>query len=452
VAVVAALVLGGCARGRGARVEAPEVRPPVPAGPLFASRALFQLAIFHSRPELPVETALPGLLAQHAPALRLASDTAQGEAPPWVRAEVIAAKDFMLPPDDVLELAVRRLSPQEQSALASAGYVIHLEVSTAPPALEVVRQASALALALAKPRGGIILDTQAAQFFGAEDWEAQRLAGWEEGRPLLEQHFNSLLYEEDAEHARFATVGLEKFGLPELEVAHVPDSELKRVGTLLNVVAQLMVQGTPVGEGGRFPVSFEAVRHSGLRERLQASLGEGARQHFELGLTVARAGDPSGEGGRRFELVFPGNPEASDTERLHAALVALFGVRDALVRTEHDEELLAASRRAVEKLLSEVKPRFLRGLEPGERLFVKAPFAARTGGDEWMWVRVQRWDGQTLHGVLESDPRDVPGLGAGSPVAVEEGTLFDYILVHPDGSTEGNETQELILRGRNWEL
>jgi uncharacterized protein YegJ (DUF2314 family) len=133
-------------------------------------------------------------------------------------------------------------------------------------------------------------------------------------------------------------------------------------------------------------------------------------------------------------------------------MVELFGARDEMVHTQHDEELLATSRRAVEKLLSEVKPRFVRGLEPGERLFVKAPFKTRSGDDEWMWVRVQRWDGPKLHGVLDSDPRDVPDIGAGSPVVVEESSLFDYLLVHPDGSSEGNETQEIILRGRGGNL
>jgi uncharacterized protein YegJ (DUF2314 family) len=446
--LVAALVLGGCAQRRGALVEAAEVRPPVRAGSPFAEVTTFQLAIFHSRPELPVETRLPRLRAQHAPALRRASDIAEGQPPPWVRVEVIPAASYILPPEEMLEQAVRTLSPQEQSALASAGHVIHLEVSTAAPRLEEVRQAYALALALAQAWDGIILDTQAAQFFGPEAWKAQRLGGWEQGTPLLEQHFNSLLYEEDEEHSRFSTVGLEKFGLPELEVARIPNSEVERVGTLLNVVAQLMLEGTPVGEGGHFPVSFEAVRHPGLRERLQASLGEGARQRLLLGLTVAYAGTP----GRRFELVFPGGAGGSDTEHLHAAMVELFGARDEMVRTRHDEELLATSRRAVEKLLSEVKPRFVRGLEPGERLFVKAPFKTRSGDDEWMWVRVQRWDGPKLHGVLDSDPRDVPDIGAGSPVVVEESTLFDYLLVHPDGSSEGNETQEIILRGRGGSL
>ncbi len=448
VVLAVTLVLGGCARRRPVVVDAPEVRPPAPAGPVLAPVTTFELAIFHSRPELPFEATLPELLAQHAPALKMASDIAEGQPPPWVRAEVIQAERYMLPPEEVLELAVRGLEPQEQAALASATYVIHLEVHTAPPALKEVRQAYALALALARARGGILLDAQAAQFFGPEAWEAQRLGGWEEGTPLLEDHFNSLMYEEDAEHALFSTVGLEKFGLPNLEVAHVPNSEVGRVGTLLNVIAQLMLQGTPVGEGGRFPVSFEAVRHAGLRERLQESLGEGARQQFVVGLNVADAGTP----GRRLELVFPGAPGASDAERLHAGLVELFGARDEMVHTQHDEELLAASRRAVEKLLSELKPRFVRGLEPGERLLVKAPFQTRSGGEEWMWVRVERWEGATLHGLLESDPRDVPGLGAGSPVSVEESTLFDYIFVHPDGSSEGNETQALILRGRRIDL
>jgi uncharacterized protein YegJ (DUF2314 family) len=113
----------------------------------------------------------------------------------------------------------------------------------------------------------------------------------------------------------------------------------------------------------------------------------------------------------------------------------------------HDDAVLAASRKAHDRLRSELKPRFIAGLSAGERLLVKAPFAAAGGGKEWMWVLVKRWEGPRIHGVLDNDPVRVPTLKAGAHVDVLEDELLDYDFVRKDGSSEGNETA-LLMHGR----
>jgi uncharacterized protein YegJ (DUF2314 family) len=113
----------------------------------------------------------------------------------------------------------------------------------------------------------------------------------------------------------------------------------------------------------------------------------------------------------------------------------------------HDDAVLAASRKARDRLRSELKPRFIAGLSSGERLLVKAPFAAAGGGKEWMWVLVKRWEGLRIHGVLENDPVRVPTLQAGAHVDVLEDELLDYDFVREDGSSEGNETA-LLMHGK----
>jgi uncharacterized protein YegJ (DUF2314 family) len=109
----------------------------------------------------------------------------------------------------------------------------------------------------------------------------------------------------------------------------------------------------------------------------------------------------------------------------------------------HDDAVLAVSRRARDRLRADLKPRFIAGLPPGERLLVKAPFAA-PNGREWMWVEVARWDGPRIHGVLDNDPIHIRDLKAGVHVDVLEEDVLDYLFCRSDGSKEGNETAALM--------
>lgn len=79
-------------------------------------------------------------------------------------------------------------------------------------------------------------------------------------------------------------------------------------------------------------------------------------------------------------------------------------------------------------------------------ILVKAPFATRDGGNEWMWVEVAKWSGDTIEGLLKNEPVDVPGLRGGQMVKVSQAKVFDYVRHHPDGREEGNETTKIIMR------
>lgn len=445
VGILAALLLGACFR-EVRPVSGEEARPLLPAGPLFSERTSFRLVLFHRpRPVEPIPPMLDGLLRERFPSLRLASEGQEAGTLPTVRATEMAAEDYPLPPVGWLELAVRRLSPREQAGLAASERLTVLEFTTEPPALETVRQAYLLALELARAHGALLWDEESAEFFSPDTWEAWRLSDWHDGEPLVERHFNNLYSLEEENVAQLVSSGLVKFGLPELELRHIPGTEVERAGKLLNLVAQLLLEGHPVRSSGRFPLSIEAVRHPGLRESLREARGRDAQERLVIALAPVDPSELDGER-PRVEILIPDLAIADPVDRRHAVLLELLGARDEIATVEHDEELLAASRRALEVLLVEVKPRFLRGLEEGERLFVKASFDTSAGGTEWMWVRVQRWEGTKLYGLLDSDPADVPGLRAGAEVSVEEDSLFDYILARPDGTVEGNETEPLIIQ------
>jgi uncharacterized protein YegJ (DUF2314 family) len=113
---------------------------------------------------------------------------------------------------------------------------------------------------------------------------------------------------------------------------------------------------------------------------------------------------------------------------------------------KHNEELLEASRRARIRL-NQLHPSFDKGLPPGSRLLVKAPFARDDEGNEWMWVEVMKWPAVgKMEGILQNDPFYVRKLKAGSKVQISAAEVFDYELYREDGTTEGNETGKLMKK------
>ena len=111
----------------------------------------------------------------------------------------------------------------------------------------------------------------------------------------------------------------------------------------------------------------------------------------------------------------------------------------------HDDELLAASERAKDKIL-EFYDKFSKGLSAGSHLLIKFPFENVAGEREWMWVEVVKWNEKEINGILQNDPQIVKSLKAGQEVTKNIDDMFDYILYFPDGTQQGNETGKIISK------
>ena len=243
------------------------------------------------------------------------------------------------------------------------------------------------------------------------------------------------------EYLRAVTLGMTKFGLPDLVVESFAASNTRGVGILLNLTAQVLAEGAELREG-ELALRLAAIKHQGVRAAQQASLKGHAKGEVVLRLREGQAedGDPAN---RLLEIVFDHYEGPDSRARQDRLLSDLFGWEDAVTEVQHDDELLAASRRARERLPA-MKNIFAGGLEPGQLLMVKGPFGKPDGGNEWMWVEVVSWQGSRIRGVLNNEPFEVPGLHGGQEVTVAEGDVFDYVLENPDGTEEGNETSRII--------
>ena len=64
---------------------------------------------------------------------------------------------------------------------------------------------------------------------------------------------------------------------------------------------------------------------------------------------------------------------------------------------------------------------------------LKVGLPAGGGGSEHIWVNDLHREGTRLMGVLANSPNDLPGLHQGSPVAIVDAQISDWIIQTPDG-------------------
>ena len=297
-------------------------------------------------------------------------------------------------------------------------------------ALPGARAVAKVALDLATGLDGVLWDAECRLAYPRRVWDARLVAGWRTDVPHVPDLVNIHLMG-DGDLLRAVTLGMTKFGLADLVVSRFPRSATGAVGSLINATMQTMVEGQRLAPDGTYLLDLEAIKDPALRDAVLRDLRSGAKKRVVL--TFAEAKPEEGDPEHLLEVVFP------TTEALIATLTDLVGADDHAAPAGHTAAVQAASARA-KAALPALAARFRRGLPPGDKLLVKLPFATPAGGNEWMWVEVTRWDGDTVQGVLVNAPTAIPNLKTGAPVQRPQSDVFDTQLRHADGKTEGNET------------
>jgi uncharacterized protein YegJ (DUF2314 family) len=412
----------------------------VPYGSLVAETFAFQLAIYHlEKPNQNVADIARSFLQNKPLALR--STPAEKVAGPSVAVGSPEIASYAPPSPDLLEYFARGLSDAEKAALSGAREVTVLDFAgpgEAAPAtyrlgLELVAEV------VSKVRG-FPWDEETREAFTVDEWQ-KRLRGWEEGRPDIARHITIHAYRH-GELIRLVTLGMKKFALPDLAATDVSSSDSLALGNVVNLACQTMLERQRLDQPGKLDVSIDGVRHGDARARYSTNVLPSAERRATLELFLSRPEQGDADN-RLLELGFSG---PGGLQERHAELIArIFGASDSITMVEHDEELLAASERARQKVLS-FRDRYRAGVPEGEQLLVKAPFKTPEGENEWMWVEVVSWQGNVISGILQNQPFNVPALKSGARVDVRADEIFDYTLTRRDGSREGNETGRIMER------
>ncbi len=406
---------------------------PFPAGPLLAPSVHFRFGVCFlpkAPPTLP--KALAELLKRDFPTL----------AP---KVNLVPTRDATaLGAGESLEYFARTLSTERRAELSRSQQTLTLDFD-APGASSrpLLRQAYRLLLALGKAHKAVLWDDETREWLEPKLWQERRVDGWAGAMPTVESHMLTHFYRDD-EGYRAVTLGMRKFGLPDLVVNDLLQSDGERVMVLLNLAARAMAVSGKMLLGGRLLIDLDAL--AAVEPELKDMTFESKARRTELILAIGKR-EPGDPDNRLAEVTFPGDPDKGVHQRQALLLNKLFGSsqRGITPFSREDPELGAASARAKAKLPS-VAARFRKGLPVGQRLVVKGPFAAAGDATEWMWVEVATWRGHRIHGTLLNEPDNIPSLSEGSEVDLSDEDLFDYMLVGPGDAHEGGETNDIAMR------
>ena len=422
----------------------------MPIGHLMNEPITFQFAIFFlPRPASDPIAELDRLLTEQPTALRRIDKLVdKTEAPVLVaRVEQIPMEAHAPPDMEYLRYFGRGLTREQAESLQQTEAALILDFAYAKEHVWTgMRTALDLTNKVAEGTGGLIWDDSTREMFTHEAWQERRIANWTQPVPDISTHTVVHAYQK-GESARAITLGMAKFGLPDVVVDGFPWSVNRNVGHIINLFAQAMAEGAVVQKAGEFDLDIRAIKNPEVREPQVTTLKSNATGVALLTLSKGRAeeGDPSN---RLIEITFDRGAGPDMQAKQLQVLAAAFGWEDSVTPVQHDEELLAASQRARAKLPA-LRAEFENGLAPGDFILVKAPFPTPKGEQEWMWVEVASWKGSKITGLLQNEPYNIPHLHTGQNVEVSETDVFDYIRKSADGATEGNETGRLMERRSN---
>jgi uncharacterized protein YegJ (DUF2314 family) len=424
---------------------------PVPAGSPQVGPVHFQFAIYYAKPPAtdPL-AALRGALSKPGagPRQLTAMPTPATATEPVVYANwntTTVLQDYRAPSMELLQRFGRGLSREQAEALQKADRALILDFAhPAQQSTAAMLKALRLTLQVARDTGGLLWDEETREVFTPDEWQKRRIDSWAGNVPDMSQQTIIHAYRSDS-LVRAITLGMSKFGLPDVVVSDFSWSSNRPMGHLVNMFAQAMAEGATLARAGQYDLDLRALQHAAARDPMLASLKPNAAAVARLSLVNGKweNGDPRN---RLYEIRFDRYAGPDRYAQQTAMLTAAFGAdEDSVTRLKHNDELLTASK-AANAQLPRLRDVFAKGLQPGEYILVKAPFTTRDGGNEWMWVEVAKWNGDTIEGLLKNEPVDVPNLRGGQMVKVSQAKVFDYMRRHPDGREEGNETTKIIMR------
>ena len=380
---------------------------------------------------------------RHCPGLKLVSELPEQPQSMLVRAQLNEnVKDSYAPPTvRSLQYAGHGLSGTQAEALQNSTQAVILQFGH--PQKDVwtgLRTAAELAGEIAAQTDGFVWDEDTREVFTPEAWRQRRIEQWTESPRVSLQ---TIIHNYNTGHSvRAITLGMAKMGLPDLVVEDTGWSSNNRIGNLINLTSQALVDGQPLTKSGEFKVSLQQIQNADERDGIVKSLKANATKVGCLTLVPGKweEGDPRNT---LIQLTFDKYPGNDSHAKQESMISSFFGWEDHVTYIKHDDELRAASARAKQQLPA-LQKAFSAGFQPGEYLEVKAPFETESGGKEWMWVEVTTWRGNRIGGLLDSEPEKVPSLHPGQYVEVRQEDVFDYLHTFPDKRTEGNTTGPII--------
>ena len=222
-----------------------------------------------------------------------------------------AFDDFELPEQNV-RIFGHDLTAQDKKKLLGARSALYVIVNTtAERAMADYQRASRVVAALAKKTGAVAVDEETREYFGTSAWNERIDNAVASPQFNINRHTVVHSYRKP-ELARVISLGMAKFGLPDIVVNDVPPGWSSSMASLVNLVAQTLIENGGQVRGSRLDVSLESLKNRDFAEAFELDEGGTGKATLSLGIAVAEEGDPDN---RLVEVVFPGPKAIPGWER-----------------------------------------------------------------------------------------------------------------------------------------
>ncbi len=380
---------------------------------------------------------------QYLPSFAIKADVSDARKKPLLDIHIITnvQTEYTPPDEESLHYFGRGIDTDTGKKLQKSKMAIILSFSYPQDyVLSGMSEALSFTNKVAETCKGVIWDETTREAFSPDAWYERRIARWGKDGPRISDHTVIHAYKNN-ELIRAISLGMQKFNLPDMVVNDFTWTNNNQMANLINIIGQSMLEGSKINKTHQLNVNIHEMRNESLKKEVLSSLKENgtARAMIPLKQTSPEEGDPD-----NFLLEIDFDPQVGNglQEKQETFISQFFGSEDKVIYVKHDEEIRAASEEARKKL-PKLKQDFNKGLEPGEFIYLKAPFKTPDDSNEWMWIEVIAWN-KRIKGILQNEPYHIPTLRAGAEVYVSEADIFDYLRNFPDGTTEGNETSKLI--------
>jgi len=351
------------------------------------------------------------------------------------------AKELFDYPDELIPRNSRGLNDTDRGILRDAQMIARPRLVLAnPTGLDYLALMVKFAEALRAVIGGVVQDAISHTLWGTEEWKRRIVE-----HPLddlVESHIQFEILDEGGAvwiHCH----GMQKFGLPDIEIDGIP-GELASAGlTMMIMVAETLLK---VCEKTRLDVESPIdIANTPFLFRMEVAERD-EEAHFPIGSL------------RILPYVSDYDPYSGDTVK-HVLKMVMSRFRrqahkgrksEAPARSPQAQEnaglkerLLDAHNRAISELAA-FKKSFQEAESSDDVHAVKIGFPVQGGKYEWMWVSLDAWSGASIVGRLENTPILRKDLSKGSKVRIREQDIFDWAISHRGGIVKGAFTEEAM--------
>ena len=347
------------------------------------------------------------------------------------------AQDLFHYPEDLIPQNSRGLTDEDRQIVMEADMIVRVRLSYANrPLVNPLIFMVKFVEAARRLTGGVVQDAVSHTLWGIDQW-TDYVQNPEENLIELQVNFEVL---DEGKYIWIHSHGMQKFGLPDLEMEGISSELASTARKFMVMAASILVKARQKSTGISSPV---AVPNSSLQFHVERREPD-EEGHFPVGslriipsMVGIEATGPDSANDVMKKLRLTSGPQSfpdSSSEEEQSA------EETGDLRTK----MLDAHNKALHNL-TVFKKSFRRSRNAeGQVHAVKVGFPAQGGEYEWMWVSLNAWSGGSLVGFLQNSPVLRKDLQKGSLVKLNDGDIFDWVIVNRGDVLGGAYTEKIV--------